>query len=452
MIAPLKMQDLLGLRYIRARTWQVWLETIVITLCLPVVGWFVAPENPLFLHADFPWLVFAPLIVAARYGFFAGLISSLTLVLLLLAQHRLLAIPAAYPSQLALAMTLLAMIVGQFTDVWAKRLQRMQDYNDEIGLEYKKFANSYLQLKLSHLDLEERLAGRAATLRDATDGLQALMQKNADANEGLLASTGKDILNVLSTFAHIDQATLHLIEDHQLQTQPLARIGLSERQWTASHPMIQACLDTHQLVHLKHEDASTLLRFERQGILLVLPLVDLTDRLWGVVIVTEMPFISYEHENITKLAVLGAAVGEMARTDELESIQSASGKQITAFDRLKLRVESWVYFVREYRVEASLTLVRFSAPEMKDNEAMAATLSALIRSPDVSYTQRCNANTGDYCVWILMPLTNKKGATGFASRIKNEMERRELPHDFLSVTSREINATDTVDQLLSCAQ
>jgi len=46
----------------------VWLETFGVTLVIPVIGAVLNREDPFFVHAEFPWVWFGPLLVALRYG------------------------------------------------------------------------------------------------------------------------------------------------------------------------------------------------------------------------------------------------------------------------------------------------------------------------------------------------------------------------------------------------
>ena len=67
----------------RPNAYWAAMETVLITAALPIFGLWLRPTDPFFLHADFPWLVLAPLLPALRYGFVYGFGSALGLVLLI---------------------------------------------------------------------------------------------------------------------------------------------------------------------------------------------------------------------------------------------------------------------------------------------------------------------------------------------------------------------------------
>ncbi len=54
----------------RPNTLGAWLEAIIMTLVAMLLGYVYSPHDPLLVTADFPWMIFAPLLIAVRYGFF----------------------------------------------------------------------------------------------------------------------------------------------------------------------------------------------------------------------------------------------------------------------------------------------------------------------------------------------------------------------------------------------
>ena len=62
-----------------------WLETILVTGLAIGLGFWLTPEDPLQMHAGFPWPILAPLLLGVRYGFVRGLFSAGLLVAALFA-------------------------------------------------------------------------------------------------------------------------------------------------------------------------------------------------------------------------------------------------------------------------------------------------------------------------------------------------------------------------------
>ena len=74
----LHFKDLLAPEHLGSRS--RWLEVIFIPLLVVGMAWLWRPEDPLLLKAAFPWLWFAPALVALRYGVMSGLVSGIVLL------------------------------------------------------------------------------------------------------------------------------------------------------------------------------------------------------------------------------------------------------------------------------------------------------------------------------------------------------------------------------------
>src|SRR5450631_870254 len=97
---------------------EKWLETLVITAALLLLGYFFNRDDPFFVHASFPWLWFAPLLVSLRYGIAPGMISVSVICLLYLALQRQGMLQEEFPTNFMLGGVLMTLICGQFSTLW----------------------------------------------------------------------------------------------------------------------------------------------------------------------------------------------------------------------------------------------------------------------------------------------------------------------------------------------
>jgi hypothetical protein len=68
--------------------WAQWLEVALIPWVAIGLAWLARPDDPLLADTLFPWLWFAPVLIALRYGVLPGLLGSLPMLLnWLLADH-----------------------------------------------------------------------------------------------------------------------------------------------------------------------------------------------------------------------------------------------------------------------------------------------------------------------------------------------------------------------------
>ncbi len=119
-----------------------WVETLVISALALGLGWWFSPDDPLQVNATFPWVILAPLLLGMRYGFVRGLASAALLVAALFA-FRVQGVEAyaQVPAAFIVGVLLCAMLVGEFRDIWERRLERLE------------LANEYRQLRLDEFTL-----------------------------------------------------------------------------------------------------------------------------------------------------------------------------------------------------------------------------------------------------------------------------------------------------------
>lgn len=109
-----------------------WLEVLCIPLLVVGMAWLWNPSDPMLLKAAFPWLWFAPALVALRYGVLAGLLAGMVLLInwLLANAWNVAAIAGTeFPRDYFFGGGLLILLTGEFSDVWRDRIARLDETN-----------------------------------------------------------------------------------------------------------------------------------------------------------------------------------------------------------------------------------------------------------------------------------------------------------------------------------
>lgn len=294
----------------------VLLEVGAVTLLLPALGLWQHPHDPFFLHAGFPWLVLAPLIISLRYGFAHGLGSAVALCLLLygLARRGHPAVPS-FPGGLALGLFLVAMVAGEFCDMWHRRLHRLSELSQYHQVLMQKFSRSYHLLAMSHDRLERRVLANTRSLRETMTYLRERALSVSPASPGS-EELSHLMMEVLGSFGLLQVAALYRVDEHGIIIpHVVAKLG-NPKVMPLSDPLLEEALRTKQLTCIRPEEtASQSEDSERirtfKTLLLALPLADVHGRVWGVVTVQEMPFRALSPEHLSLLAVLGGHMGDL---------------------------------------------------------------------------------------------------------------------------------------------
>ncbi len=400
---------------------SAWIESGVLALLVPLAGAWVSRRDPLFVHAAFPWSAVAPLIAGVRYGFGAGFgCAALVVFTMLGAWQRFLPLsfPAdEFPVQLSVGLLIVGMVAGEFSDLWKRRLQGLETEQEQLRRRFEGFARTYQALRLSHDLLESRVAGARGTVRE---GLRALADgafARADAT-----TTAARILDIFATHCDARVAAVYLFGDDgvELPDAPSASLGaLAARR---DHPLILEALRRKAVASLTLPDPTAADGTGAAGpvspapgdLLIAAPFVDLDDRVRGLLVVTDMPFMAFGGETLRRIAVLAGRIGDL-----LGAEREARGEEpaaVAAFTRALQRA------LRERRAHGLLAgVVRFAVAARAD-AALASLLCGARRTTDRALARA--APSGGSAVTVLLPLTDEIGIARYLARVEAQVRAR----------------------------
>ena len=310
----------------------------MLALLVPLAGAWVSRRDPLFVHAAFPWSAIAPLIAGVRYGFGAGFGCAALVVFTMLGawQHVLpLPFPAEdFPMQLSVGLLIVGMVAGEFSDLWKRRLQGLETEQEQLRRRFDGFARTYQALRLSHDLLESRVAGATTTVRE---GLRALARRGfprADA-----AATAARILDIFATHCDARVAAVYLCgDDGEL---PIGAVGEPGRAGAAARPPADprgAAPQGGRQRHAAGSDGVGAAKGRRRrarpparrrsgasDLLIAAPFIDLDDRVRGLLVVGDMPFMAFGAETLRRIAVLRGPHRRSARHRARRARRRAGG-------------------------------------------------------------------------------------------------------------------------------
>lgn len=427
--------------------WVRVLESAVLTVLVPAIGWLFNPQDPLFYDSAFAWLVAGPLLAGLRYGFIFGFSSALVTVAIMALAPYLAVGDRELPIAYAIGVILVGMVAGEFTDIWRRRFTQMRIINEYQGTRLNEFVRNYHLLRVSHDQLAERLAANPHNLRDA---LLALAERfdTVQPGEDILHRRSADLLSFIASEGRLQQCALYRVNDKgELDAQPLDFIGgqpPSSR--LAEHPMVRACLEQRRMISLKSEMADEL-QYASQPLLAVVPLVDVDDRVWAVVTVTEMPFVVFERGNLHLLAVLGGNLGDIIK----EAYARRPEDRELAKARFEVRLQRWCQYAKRYNL--SSLLMAYEIPgriEGVSNEALTDVIFEQLRALD--YAWLTDVAGGKQVMYVLMPLTPERGATAYRERMSQLLQERfglNVAESGLTFHQRNVDGKRSASELLA---
>lgn len=287
----------------------VWIETAMLVLIVPALGWWLSPKDPLFVRTAFPWAVLAPLLAGLRYGFAPGFAAAAALTFAALAAAKgILLWPAATAEmspERTVGLLLCGMLTGEFSGLWRRRIEALESVHEHQRARFESFLRSYQTLRMSHDLLESRLGGAPPTLRDA---LRALGELPVVSDEPGRAALGKRILELFATYAQVRQGAIFLAPepDAPLLGKPAARIGAVP---DIDDPLVEEAIRRREVVTFESAAAASGAA-RPEAVVLAAPLEDVEGRLWGVLAVTELPFAAFGPDAPVRFASLAGHVAD----------------------------------------------------------------------------------------------------------------------------------------------
>lgn len=390
--------------------WLAMVETSILTGGIVLLGYALHPDDPFFLKSPFVWCAAAPLLVGLRYGFVYGFASSLALTLGIVLSWKSHLLPIdAFPAHFVAGLVVFGMLAGEFSDMWTRRLRRFGITGGYLQMKLEEFTRAYHVLKISHDRLEQRLAGSSVSLREALMTTRRQLLYSRDAPPPVFGLENR-ILQLFADYGSVQVASLYAVEEGRLAAVPLAHLG-SGVKVSGDDPIVRKVLETRQLITIR--DSAVF--HDGTGLIAAVPISDVSERLWAIVAIRDIPIVAFTQKTLQTLGVIGGHIGDLL----------AFGPAMSATDE-----------------PASMEFLQYLARGIEDcrNYDLPAVLLAMTLDPSgraeeverLILDQRRNldrlmlvTNTAKQRVFLmLMPLTDASSALSYLARIDALLEAR----------------------------
>lgn len=392
-------------------------ETIVLMAISLLLGKLLSPDAAFFSVTGFTWLMVAPFLSALRYGYTYAVSSALGLILIMWMGAKY------YPpwqdisfATSAFSILFIAIVAGEFHNYWQRQIAKLTISNTTLDQRLTEVTSAFNMVKISHDMLKHRTASRTS-LRDSILAVHKRIIKAQKTNTDI-KEVSTYILNIFSDYISIQQAGLYVLaESGKLNTSATASFG--ERfELNQNDFLLVKAIATHKIASLK-PDLMTKDTYSNT-LLLAIPLVDVYDRMWGIILVKKMPFRAFKPANIRLAAILAGHIADLIgmRVDS----QPMGDIELQSFI---VQVKRCMINVREPAIPSYLVAIQLT------NKQHAINMRALVlgnqRSLDSSWT--VNNKNNETIIFILLPLTDLSGVSDYKARIEQIIRQHFEFHD-----------------------
>ena len=291
-----------------------WAESLAVVILFMIASALL--HDPLSLQSPFPWIWFAPILIALRYGLWPSQASIVLLVGTYLYYDPNAILSTGF-QLFVLGGFLLTVICVMFQNRWGKKIEDMQEIAQYLEKRTQSTADAYHVVSLAYQRLEQQYVVQPVTLRSSLLELREMLaRQNIDAQKsGPLAkfATSSKVqedeersiifnrfLNILALHCSLETAAIFPVHNEKIILDPITSIGKNTPP-TQEDFLIQSCIETKTVAYVK---AKTILQGHYSNYLLAAPFLNQANDIEAILLIESMPFLSLNDENIGIIDVL----------------------------------------------------------------------------------------------------------------------------------------------------
>ena len=253
-------------------------------------------QDPLSLKSPFPWIWFAPVLIALRYGLWPSQLSILLILFSYLYQDQtpLFTIPLQL---FTLGGFLLTIICALFQNSWSRKVKDSDEISNYLQQRIQTIAYAYKVTVLAYKRLEQSYIVKPVTIRSSLGELREMLASN---NNSLLNNVAHRFLNLLAVQCSLEIAAIFPVKNNQIIPRAITAIGKIKSP-NKNDFLIKECIGNATITYVK---AKEMAKGNVSDFLIVAPFVNQENEIYALLIIEEMPFLSLNDENIETINLL----------------------------------------------------------------------------------------------------------------------------------------------------
>jgi hypothetical protein len=330
---------------------HAYIEIILLSLIIPMLGLIFSPNDIFFLQAEFPWIILSPLLVSLRYGTISGIISLFIIVIALLLLIRSNnADMSQFPLHTIAGMIILSLIAGSIIEAWKQRFKKLSQEKTYMEMRLKQVDNAYRVLQASHAQLEDKFVEKTLSLR------QSLALIQTDLNQypqNPLKLVAQKTLDLLAQFEWLEIAAVYAIDPKiGVVEKPLVSQG-KMAPLMADDELLQRCLKTGKPSSISKSTYLQQPHKIHSNLIAAIPIVDAKQKIWCVLAVRQMQFTEFHQQNINLLSLIGRYTANL-----LANMKACT--KLSHWKQAFIEIDSALKIITQHRLDAHL--VAFNLP------------------------------------------------------------------------------------------
>ena len=399
---------------------QSYIEILILSICIPVLGIFISPDDVFFVNAGFPWIILPPLLVALRYGTINGMISLFLIAAgILFYLHLKGESLAQFPLHIFAGMIILSLITGEIIESWKKRFSLQAQEKKYMDTRLKQLDNAYRVLQVSHGQLEDKFVDTTLSLRKSLDLIQK--EVGQDAHKPL-SSLAKKMLRLMGQFEWLEIAGVYAVDSKiGILERPLATQGKMPP-LIANDDLLTRALKTAKPINIKKSAYLQHADKINSNLLAVIPIVDAQQKMWGVLAIKQMQFTEFHQQNINLLSVISTYVANLLSGMKV-------GTKISHWKQVFIEIDAALKLIMHHKLDAHL--LSFNFP----NNSQKKVFCEFIEGLSSGLNKRWIIEDSSLRLLILMPISNPEENKRYLKNLQSQF-KKEFKQSFKTANIR----------------
>jgi hypothetical protein len=396
-----------------------YIETVVIVSVYLSIGYIINPQDICILDSKVSFILIVITVITLFHGIENGILAVFIFAFFMWMFYK------HFPYLDFLQILLMTMIYGSFYYYWTRKIKNAEVEANYKAVKLNELSRAFYTLKISHDQLEKNYVIKPMSIRNS---IEALLSDREIKRLNLKQKTEKyymKFLELLEKSYNIQQSLIiYKLNDQEEHDEDLSiknssvlfstKSSIYNKKDLFKDYLIEKSLHRNISVYVSDENGEPSAEHRENSKFIASLPVKINDKTIALLVIENMPFMSFNRENLTSIAILLEYIVIEIRKNDLLRMHNDLKLDMDKEYLFEYRRMSYIY--NKYRTNSVNTVLRIQ--NALQAKRMYEKITMMLRSLDLA---TFNEVEGVFYITILFPLHDKSAAIGFINRLRNTL-------------------------------
>ena len=406
-----------------------YLETLILIIAYLGIGYIVDPNDICLLDKKAPFLLMLLAVITLFHGFESGVLA-MTLISFVMVYFY-----EEFPYAQFLIILLMTLLFSEFHYYWTQKIKKAEVDANYKNTKLAELSRAFYSLKISHDQLEKNYVVKPMSIRNALNHILQTarnIQKD-DAIHDKMEENYKEFLNLVQKSFNVISGLIvfkkgSLQQPFNKNTTDIVYGEYTDRVTKNdifNNFIVDKAIARKIPVYISDDEGEPTLENKLESRFIAAIPALFNDEIVSVLVIENMPFMAFERENLTSIAIL------------LEYFTIETQKTLHYADKLhaitfipdvefKLEIARLYTLYEKFRVNSVFLVLKID--DELQSIRLFETIKQMLRSLDM-VTKIDKENS--FFITLLFPLHDKAAALGFLNRLNRQIKEEDRAFDYM---------------------